>query len=144
MSVIIGEVATFPGVKPDKEQAVKVLEEASEVYESWDEWRKNDDHELIEFIESESADLIQALSNLLDSLGISDMRLAMELCKQRNIERGRFENRSSQLIRCSNCKFARIETHTGDEELVCWHHRPGYVTQPDGYCHRAVKREAVQ
>lgn len=33
--VIMGSVATFDGVAPDKAQALKVLEEASEAYNAW-------------------------------------------------------------------------------------------------------------
>ena len=47
-----------------------------------------------------------------------------------------------RITTCAECKHAKIETHKGDDELVCWHHHPGYVTQPDGYCHRAVMRDA--
>lgn len=36
--VIVGSVATFDGVRPDKELALKVLEEASEVYNAWQAW----------------------------------------------------------------------------------------------------------
>lgn len=36
--VIMGSVATFDDVKLDKAQALKVLEEASEVYNAWQVW----------------------------------------------------------------------------------------------------------
>lgn len=35
MAVEIGTVQTFPDVKPDKAQALKVLEEAAEVFGAW-------------------------------------------------------------------------------------------------------------
>lgn len=37
-SVSIGEVATFPGAKADKAQALKVLEEAAEVFGAWQQF----------------------------------------------------------------------------------------------------------
>ena len=35
MTVLIGSVETFPGARSDKEQALKVLEEAAEVFGAW-------------------------------------------------------------------------------------------------------------
>ena len=138
MTLIIGDIETFPDVKADKEQVKKVLEESAEVYEAWDEWHKMQDPELVEFVISESADLIQAVSNLMAAMGVDDMRPAMKDCYQRNLSRGRYWG----MVHCKDCKHARIETHKGDDELVCWHHHPGYVTQPEGFCHRAVWRDA--
>ena len=43
--VILGSVATFDGVAPDKAQALKVLEEASEVYNAWQVWDECRDDE---------------------------------------------------------------------------------------------------
>lgn len=37
-AVHVGSVATFESVKPDKAQALKVLEEASEAYAAWQDW----------------------------------------------------------------------------------------------------------
>ena len=38
--VIVGSVATFDAVRPDKAQALKVLEEASGVYNAWQAWNE--------------------------------------------------------------------------------------------------------
>lgn len=81
-SVNIGEVATFPGVKPDKAQALKVLEEAAEVFGAWQAF---DDYELL----YECADVIQATCNLVAAFGVSDFAPYMEECRTRNEERGR-------------------------------------------------------
>lgn len=81
-SVNIGEVATFPGVKPDKAQALKVLEEAAEVFGAWQAF---DDYELF----YECADVIQATCNLVAAFGVSDFAPYMEECRTRNEERGR-------------------------------------------------------
>lgn len=85
-SVNIGEVATFPGVLPGKEQALKVLEEAAEVFGAWQAF---DDYELL----YECADVIQAVSNLVASLNVVDFTPYMEECRIRNEERGRFDGR---------------------------------------------------
>lgn len=81
-SVNIGEVATFPAVKPDKAQALKVLEEAAEVFGAWQAF---DDYELF----YECADVIQATCNLVAAFGVSDFAPYMEECRTRNEERGR-------------------------------------------------------
>lgn len=83
-SVNIGKVATFPGAKPDKAQALKVLEEAAEVFGAWQAF---DDYELF----YECADVIQATCNLVAAFGISDFAPYMEECRTRNEERGRFD-----------------------------------------------------
>lgn len=82
--VNIGEVATFPCVKPDKAQALKVLEEAAEVFGAWQAF---DDYELF----YECADVIQATCNLVVAFGVSDFAPYMEECRIRNEERGRFD-----------------------------------------------------
>lgn len=96
MSVNIGTVNTFKDVKPDKEQALKPLEEAAEVFAAWQEvfghysW----DYEPIsqsdlDNILNECADVIQAVCNLVASLGADDLTPYMQTCEQRNRERGR-------------------------------------------------------
>lgn len=100
MSVQIGEVATFPGVRADKAQAIKVLEEASEVRQAWTmlcgtqtgtatcvecTYKCKSFNDLV----GEIADTIQACMNLAAALGVDDMRGAMAECERRNRERGR-------------------------------------------------------
>lgn len=67
--VILGSVATFDGVAPDKAQALKVLEEASEVYNAWQVWDEcRDDEAKAECRQSlmeECADVVQATVNLV-------------------------------------------------------------------------------
>ena len=96
--MVYGDVAPFADTKNDKWQALKPLEEAAEVFGAWQRLRSecNDDcnectyrcinHAL--FID-ECADVIQAITNLLDATGVSYMGHAMADCKQRNEERGR-------------------------------------------------------
>lgn len=93
MSINIGEVETFPDVEPDKAQALKVVEEAAEVFSAWQAWKaaSND----IEWCDNsfrllaECADVIQATCNLLAALGYSDFEPHMDACAERNRERGR-------------------------------------------------------
>lgn len=87
MSVYIGEVATFADVTDTKEQAVKVLEEAAEVFGAWQEWRSEGLE--LQPLKSECADLIQATCNLLAAVGVPTMDYQMDLCHRRNEERGR-------------------------------------------------------
>ena len=90
--VSIGKVATFPGVKADKAQALKVLEEAAEVFGAWQEY---DDYEppsyMAEMVLDECADVIQATCNLVAAFGVADFAPYMEECRMRNEERGRFD-----------------------------------------------------
>lgn len=96
--VQMGSVRRFDEVKPDKEQALKPLEEAAEVHGAWQAmasaelahggdcvlarlWRKR----LLE----ECADVIQATLNLVAALGVEDFRPYMKACERRNRERGR-------------------------------------------------------
>lgn len=89
MSVRIGTVITFPDVKPDKAQVVKIGEEAMEVYSAWEDWQSTHDEELLPHLVDECADLITATCNLLAALEVDDMREAMRACEARNRERGR-------------------------------------------------------
>ena len=96
--VRVGSVRRFDRVEPDKEQALKVLEEASEVHGAWQAmasaelahggdsvlarlWRKR--------LLDECADVIQATLNLVVALGVEDFRPWMDECERRNRERGR-------------------------------------------------------
>lgn len=91
MTVYIGKIATFPHVKPDKAQVVKIGEECMEVFSAWENWQNTHDYELLPHLVDEIADVIQATANLLAALGVDDMREAMKACEARNRERGRYE-----------------------------------------------------
>ena len=96
MSITIGSVTTFPGAACDRAQAVKVLEEAAEMFEAVDWYRnvEDDEQELADFyrdeLVDECADVIQAVCNLLAGLGVADMTAPMAACEYRNRKRGRF------------------------------------------------------
>lgn len=94
MAVEIGTVQTFADVMPDKSQALKVLEEAAEVFGAWQLWDDLDPDEKFDVFNfaclmSECADVIQATCNLLAAYGVTDFTVCMETCRRRNEERGR-------------------------------------------------------
>lgn len=103
----LGEIKTFPNVKPNKNQVMKVLEEAAEVFSAWEKWRSVSSRVgysqarsygmCPEFrnLANECADVIMATSNLLASLDVENFEYIMEECMNRNRERGRYEVQES-------------------------------------------------
>ena len=93
-AVRVGSVATFEGVKPDKAQALKVLEEAAEVFGAWQDWDRSMDCKPIVRIAAlnEIADVVQAACNLAAAFGVTDFAPYMRNCRIRNEERGRYGN----------------------------------------------------
>lgn len=94
--VQMGSVRRFDEVKPDKAQALKVLEEAAEVFSAWEDiGRIGLVHGAFSLREVEDklldscADVIQATLNLVAALGVEDFRPWMKECERRNRERGR-------------------------------------------------------
>lgn len=87
MSVLIGEVETFDELRPDKAQALKVLEEAAEVFGAW----QLADENLImrDAMLDECADVVQAVANLVAAYGVTDFSSYMDACRCRNESRGR-------------------------------------------------------
>ena len=88
-SVTIPPVRAFSHVAPDKDQALKPLEEAAEVFGAWQSTHLPEDRRR-EQILFECADVIQATCNLLAALDVTDMTEAMAACERRNEERGRY------------------------------------------------------
>ena len=101
MAVIVGSVEPFPGIEPDKAQALKPLEEAAEVYGAWQAWRDST-AELPESVLvskwsrddllKEIADTIQACCNLAQALGCDDLRPYLADVEMKNRNRGRYED----------------------------------------------------
>lgn len=93
--VFIPPVRCFNEVYADKAHALKVLEEAAEVFGAWQNWHEFNCHlpeesqNVRAHLVDECADVIQATCNLLYSIGVTDMALPMGACEQRNRERGR-------------------------------------------------------
>lgn len=90
MRVNIGTVRTFPGVLPDKAQALKVVEEAAEVFSAWEQWSSVRDEGIRDMLVGELADCVTACANLAASLGVYDLARAVKEAELRNIERGRY------------------------------------------------------
>lgn len=93
-TIRLGDVAVFDHVEPDKAHALKVLEEAAEVYSAWQAWDECGFEEAVQLecrqaLFEEIADTVQAVANLAYSLGCEDMRLDMWDCEDRNRRRGR-------------------------------------------------------
>lgn len=93
-AVRVGEVAPFPGAKPDKAQALKLLEEAAEVFGAWQDWDRGTDFKPKSRIAvlDEIADVVQAACNLAAAFGVTDFAPYMQDCRIRNEERGRYGN----------------------------------------------------
>lgn len=102
--VKLTNVRTFPNAAPTKAQALKVLEEAAEVFGAWqqldgasrvftdvDECSAMTMASLKYDLLDEIADTIQACCNLAASLGVTDMTAYLACCEERNRERGRYD-----------------------------------------------------
>lgn len=89
MMVKIGDVRPFPGIEPDKAQALKPLEEAAEVYGAWQLTHMPEDKRRLRMID-ECCDTIMAACNLLAAIGVHDLREAMGRCEGRNRRRWRY------------------------------------------------------
>lgn len=103
--VKLTSVRTFPHVAPNKAQALKVLEEASETVEACKKWFLADgfqkcnaekvpadwaDAEFNDLMD-EIADTIQACCNLAAAHGVTDLTPYLARCEERNRRRGRYE-----------------------------------------------------
>lgn len=94
MYVNVGAVRVFDAVINDKQQALKPLEEAAEVFGAWQNLRdaKELPRSAAQYryaLLDECADVIQATLNLVAALGCEDMRDFMAQCESRNRRRGR-------------------------------------------------------
>lgn len=98
--VRVGSVRRFDHIAPDKEHALKVLEEAAEVVYAWKDFDEVREDLLVgaphdwtyvarNDLLDECADVIQATLNLVAALGVEDFRPWMDACEERNRERGR-------------------------------------------------------
>ena len=90
MRVNIGTVRPFPGVRPDKAQALKVVEEAAEVFSAWEAWSSIEDEGVRGMLLEEVADCVTACANLAAALGVYDLARAVKEAELRNEERGRY------------------------------------------------------
>lgn len=97
-TINVGEVTVFDHVEPNKEQALKPLEEAAEVFGAWQEWNETKNIADAMRVIDEISDTIQACVNLASALGAIDLSYVMENCKKRNIERGRITEEKPEAL----------------------------------------------
>lgn len=100
----------------EKVQMLKVLEEAAETTEAWKDWQKGK-AEKRQFVD-ETADLIQALVNLLAVSDVSDKDLvkAMQRCDSRNGAKGRL----AKGWKDEKEQFEMLDSH--DKKVKCQCH----------------------
>lgn len=95
--VTIPPVRTFPHVEASREQALKPLEEAAEIYAAWQALVACRGMSLSDYardrLVDECCDAITATCNLLAALGVTDLTDAMARCERNNDERGRYADR---------------------------------------------------
>ena len=96
--VQMGSVRRFDEVSADKAQAIKVLEEAAEVFGAWQIYERSlgidgyiDKLGRGKLLDA-CADLIQATLNLVAALGVEDFRPYLKACERRNRERWRISD----------------------------------------------------
>lgn len=89
--VKLGAVRAFPNVRPDKKQALKVVEEAAEVFSAWESWQTVEDEGVRDMLLGEIADTITACCNLAAAFGVDDLTPYLARCEERNRERGRYD-----------------------------------------------------
>lgn len=98
--LVLPSVRVFDDVNPDKAQVMKIAEETCEVYSAWEDFDRTknwgEDWDVFTgnngaFVSlvDECCDTIQAVCNLLASLGVTDLTEAMAACRRRNADRGR-------------------------------------------------------
>lgn len=98
--LVLPSVRVFDDVEPSKEQVVKIAEEACEIYSAWEDFNRTkrygedwdmflENNDAIMSLVDECCDEIQAVCNLLASLGVTDLTEAMAACRKRNADRGR-------------------------------------------------------
>lgn len=81
-------VRLFDEVEPSKEQAMKPLEEAAELFGAWQSTHLPEDRRR-QAIVDEGCDVIQSVCNLLAAHGVTDLAEPMRRCRERNALRGR-------------------------------------------------------
>ena len=99
----IGNIETFRDAKPTKEQVMKIAEETCEVFSAWEAYTSLSstyeksgmivddvarEYARVDLL-NECADVIQAVSNLVAGLGVTDFTDHIKACEDRNRRRGR-------------------------------------------------------
>lgn len=93
MPVHVGDVYTVQGAKADKAQALKVLEEAAEVFSAWEDYdaaaTTTDRRITAAALLQECADVVTAVAGILAAFNMEDAQPLFNCCKRFNEQRGR-------------------------------------------------------
>lgn len=89
MGVEIGTVRTVAGCGADKAQALKVLEEAAEVYSAWERYRADPSGGSHDGLLCELADLVISACGMASALGVGDLSPWLADRTVSNLVRGR-------------------------------------------------------
>ena len=82
-------IPVFADVQPDKAQALKPLEEASEVHGAWQAWNAHQCDATKLRVIDEVCDMFQADANLLAAMDVESIETDMVRMMRRNEARGR-------------------------------------------------------
>lgn len=140
-TVELGSVAVFDNVECSKAQAMKVLEEAAEVFGAWQKREKVCGINADDLI-SELCDVIQACCNMAAAVWCDDMRLALWDCEDRNRKRGRITGMVDRGNRCTRekCKrfvFVPVEVSKDSWEAI----EHDSMMQPFEYCDQVIGQD---
>lgn len=93
-TLYLGDMKIFADISPNKPQVMKIMEEAAEVYSAWENTKNSKTRAEAsrnkELLLHECADVIQAVSNLIYSLGVKNFVPYLDDCEYRNQIRGRY------------------------------------------------------
>ena len=87
------EITPFPNAEANREQVLKILEEAAEVFSAWEDYDTYNGllGPIVPLLE-ECADVITAVCNMVEGLDHSwDFQEYINRCYEKNYERGRYD-----------------------------------------------------
>ena len=116
-TVELGSVAVFDNVECSKAQAMKVLEEAAEVFGAWQKLDKDAFSDSTDLI-GELCDVIQACCNMAAAIGCDDLRLALWDCEvsQPQARAHNRHGRSGEPAHAREVQTFRFRAHRGRPE----------------------------
>lgn len=143
-TVELGSVAVFDNVECSKAQAMKVLEEAAEVFGAWQKLDKDTFSDPSDLI-AELCDVIQACCNMAAATGCDDLRLALWDCEDRNRKRGRITGMVDRVNQCTRekCKrFVFVPIEVGQKFSDSWEAiEHDSKMSPIGYCEQVIGQD---
>lgn len=145
-TVELGSVAVFDNVECSKAQAMKVLEEAAEVFAAWQKREKVCGIDADDLI-GELCDVIQACCNMAAAVGCDDLRLALWDCEDRNRKRGRITgivDRGSQCTREKCKRFVFVPIEVGQKFGDSWEAiEHDSMMRPFEYCDQVIGQDVI-